>query len=89
MNRLLTILNSLSFEEVCVAGPDPPLEVFDADLIKGVLNKCRTPAAGTCEGPALIDIGSKLHPILRQEMEAVNGNGGANQRQIVREEVDR
>lgn len=87
MNRLLTILNSLSFEEVGVAGPDPPLEVFDADLIKGVLNKCRTPAGA--EGPALIDIAGKLHPILRQEMEAVNGSGGANQRLIVRDEVDR
>ena len=45
MNRLLTILNSMSFEEISVAPPEPALEVFDMDLIKGVLNKCRSPSS--------------------------------------------
>jgi len=85
-NRLLTILNSLAFEEVSVEAP--ALEIFDGDLIKGVLNKCRTVQAADGSGVTLIDIPGKLHAILRQEIAAIGGSTGMNQRQIIRDEVD-
>ena len=85
-NRLLTILNALAFDDR--SAESPSLEIFDTELIKGVLAKCRTVGMGDNSGVMLIDIPGKLHAILRQEIAAISGSTGMNQRQMIRDEVD-